>query len=90
MYPLGENMTPDKAHCQRHCTSTYFYSYDCAQGFDELYQIDSLLNQKFTKFWQKVADYFKGCEYLIAYDLINEPWVGNQIRNPALLIPGVA
>lgn len=90
MYPLGKNMTPDKAHCQRHCTSKYFYSYDCAQGFDELYKIDSLLNQKFTKFWQKVADYFKGCEYLIAYDLINEPWVGNQIRNPALLIPGVA
>lgn len=27
---------------------------------------------------------------MIGYDLINEPWVGNQIKNPTLLIPGIA
>jgi aryl-phospho-beta-D-glucosidase BglC (GH1 family) len=43
-----------------------------------------------TKAWQKVAEHFKGNKYVIAYDLLNEPWVGNQIRNPFLLIPGVA
>jgi hypothetical protein len=48
-------MTPDKLHCQRHKTSVYFYSYDCAQGFQELYTIDSYLNKKFTKAWQKIA-----------------------------------
>lgn len=54
-YPLGDDYTPDKAHCQRHCSSKYFYSYDCGAGFDDLYEIDSVVNQKFTMFWQKVV-----------------------------------
>lgn len=27
---------------------------------------------------------------MIAYELLNNPWVGNQYRNPALLLPRVA
>lgn len=64
-------MTPDKLHCQRHKTSVYFYSYDCAQGFQELYTIDSYLNKKFTKAWQKIAQHFKDNKNVIAYDLLN-------------------
>jgi hypothetical protein len=45
---------------------------------------------KFSKYWQKIAECFKDNPYVIAYELINEPWVGNQYRNPALLIPSVA
>ena len=30
------------------------------------------MNKKFTKYWSKVASYFKGNKYVIAYELINE------------------
>lgn len=70
-YPVSDKWIPDKLHCQRHNTSVYFYSYDCAQGFNELYDEDSYLYQKFVKAWQKVAQAFKGNKYVIAYDLLN-------------------
>lgn len=89
-YPISDDWIPDREHCKRHNTSTYLYSYDCAQGFEELYHEGSCFFRQMTKAWQKVAEHFKGNKYVIAYDLLNEPWVGNQIRNPFLLIPGVA
>lgn len=42
------------------------------------------------KYWQKVAETFKGNQYVIAYELINEPWIGNIWRNPLLIVPSMA
>lgn len=38
----------------------------------------------------KVASKFRGNKYVIGYELINEPFVGNPLRNVALLLPSVA
>lgn len=42
-YPISDDWIPDQQHCRRHNTSTYLYSYDCAQGFNELYHEGSYL-----------------------------------------------
>lgn len=65
-------------------------SYDVGNVFNELYNTRSYLHKKFVKYWQKVAETFRGNPYVVAYELINEPFVGNAVRNPFLLAPTVA
>jgi endoglycosylceramidase len=36
------------------------------------------------------ATRFKSKPYLLAYELINEPWVGDMYADPKLLLPGEA
>ena len=35
-----------------------------------------------------MAEAFKDNPYVIAYELINEPWPGNLYRNPLVMVPG--
>jgi endoglycosylceramidase len=58
--------------------------------FNQLYNPRSHLHKKFVQYWRKIARTFKGNPYVIAYELINEPFVGNAIRNPLLLLPTLA
>lgn len=58
--------------------------------FNHLYNPRHHLHKKFVQYWQKIAKTFKGNPYVIAYELINEPFVGNAIRNPFLLLPSLA
>ncbi len=37
-----------------------------------------------------MAKTFAGNQYVIAYELINEPFIGNFWKNPLLVIPSVA
>jgi endoglycosylceramidase len=60
------------------------------RGFGKLYDKGHELNNRFMKYWEKVAQTFKGNPYVIAYELINEPWIGNIWRDPALIIPSMA
>lgn len=59
-------------------------------AFAELYRKDSHLNQKFTAYWKKIASRFKGNPHVLGYELINEPFVGNAIRDLFLVVPSVA
>ena len=47
------------------------------KGFGHLWKNKHGLLNKFAKYWQKVAAAFKGNPYVIAYELMNEPWPGN-------------
>jgi len=45
----------------------------------------------FMNFWSKAATAFKDQgDYVLAYELVNEPWVGDGFEHPELLVPGVA
>jgi len=44
----------------------------------------------FIRYWIKVAQAFKTSKKVIAYELINEPWPGDQYRNPLVMIPGLS
>ena len=39
-------------------------------------------------FWTRLATEFKDNEYVLGYELINEPWAGDVFAHPELLIPG--
>lgn len=93
---MGKKITPNASglpnwsDCDQANWAKYYLSYDVGDMFDQLYNPHTYLHKKFVQYWQKVASYFKGNPYVIAYELINEPFVGNAIRNPFLLIPTVA
>ena len=44
----------------------------------------------FKEFWRRAAAAFKEEEFVLAYELVNEPWVGDVFRHPSLLVPSVA
>ena len=54
-YPVNDQGVPDKIHCQRHAEASYYFAYDTAKSFDKLYNPKSYFNQKFSKYWQKIA-----------------------------------
>ena len=42
------------------------------------------------QFWAEIARNFKDVKSNLGYNLINEPWVGNYLPEPSLLLPGKA
>ena len=88
--PLNASGEPSWDDCDHQKWGKYYFTYDVGQVFNELYDTRSYLHKKYVKYWQKLAETFRGNPYIVAYELINEPFVGNAIRNPFLLMPTVA
>lgn len=85
-YPLawdGENK------CDRPWGMNYLAEATGA-AFQDLYDNRNGMRDHFGKFWSKVATSFKDRDELLGYEIINEPWVGNHIQDPSLLLPGKA
>ncbi|CAE7735799.1 unnamed protein product [Symbiodinium necroappetens] len=55
-----------------------------------LYNNESGRLDAFADFWRKVARRFRSNEYVLAYELINEPWLGDVFADASLLIPSRA
>ena len=60
------------------------------RSFRQLYTKGHLLNRKFIQYWEKLAMTFKENPWVIAYEYINEPFVGQAVLKPYLLVPSVA
>ena len=41
-------------------------------------------------FWETVASYYKQQHNVLGYELMNEPWAGNELANPLVMLPGYA
>lgn len=44
------------------------------------------LQKEFLKYWSEVAKYFADSDYVLGYDLINEPTAGNLWSDPGAFI----
>ncbi|CAF1045031.1 unnamed protein product [Adineta steineri] len=62
----------------------------CSHGFQCLYDNVGGAVESMSNFWRLVATNFNSYSNLLGYELINEPWAGNYLTNPFLLLPGVA
>jgi hypothetical protein len=52
------------------------YTYYLGKAFQEIYDnIDGKLDA-FGRFWQRVAEKFRASPYVLAYEILNEPWYG--------------
>ncbi len=59
-------------------------------AFQQLYS-NRTFSDQFAAFWAAVARVYKPLTHLlVGYELLNEPWAGDVLADPLLLVPGVA
>jgi hypothetical protein len=46
------------------------------------------LRDKFIAYWDKTSARFSNNPYVVGFDPINEPQIGNYLKDPSLLYPG--
>ncbi|KAJ3118046.1 hypothetical protein HDU96_004285 [Phlyctochytrium bullatum] len=89
-YRVDANGVPSPADCARKFWSDYHLSHDVGSAYQRIYDNHDGLRDSFVNYWKVVADTMKGFTNILGYDLMNEPWAGNHVANPTLLVPGVA
>jgi hypothetical protein len=68
--------------------ATYYTTTDSLNAFDALYNNKDGLRDKFVAFWDKTSARFSNNQYVVGFDPLNEPAIGNYYRDPSLLLPG--
>lgn len=58
------------------------------KAFDALYLNKNNLQDKFVEYWDVTSKALTHNQYVIGFDPLNEPYPGNTIKRPNLLIPG--
>ena len=64
---LNETGLPDWGKCDQKNWAKYYATDDVGQMFNHLYNPHHYVHKKFVSYWRKVASYFKGNPYVIAY-----------------------
>eukprot|EP00767_Chilomastix_cuspidata_P003716 gnl/Chilomastix_cuspidata/384.p1 GENE.gnl/Chilomastix_cuspidata/384~~gnl/Chilomastix_cuspidata/384.p1 ORF type:complete len:533 (-),score=181.80 gnl/Chilomastix_cuspidata/384:1445-3019(-) len=97
-YELGEDGNPAREDCDAYEFGVYYSADAVAQGFQCLYDNCNLFDRSdepgpgmamltaLLEHWRRVADRFAGNEYVIGYDIINEPFPGDVYSDPLALI----
>jgi endoglycosylceramidase len=71
-----------------------YFTYSVGQCFQQLYTNSTDTFASFAEFFEAlIAAYANGSDKgksILAYELLNEPWAGDALENPLLMIPGVA
>ncbi|XP_064387797.1 endoglycoceramidase-like [Halichondria panicea] len=81
---------PDAEECSKHNFFTYYFTDAVGKTMQSLYDNEQQIQDHFGMFWERVAERFEGNEYVLAYELLNEPWAGDVYRHPDQLEPHVA
>ena len=87
-YDLDENGDPLISDCNTLSFVTYYSTSDSYNAFDALYNNKDGLRDNFIAFWDRVSARFSKNKYVVGFDPINEPAIGNFWKDPSLLLPG--
>jgi len=87
-YTHDENDDPLISDCNSLSFVTYYSTSDSYNAFDALYNNKFGLRDNFMAFWDRVSARFSKNPYVVGFDPINEPAIGNYWRDPSLLLPG--
>jgi len=66
--------------------SMWYMTDQCGKAFAQLYDGEGPMAQAFASYWRDVARRFKGHPGVLAYELLNEPWLGDHVKDPLLLL----
>lgn len=87
-YQLDENKDPLITDCQKVMFATYYNTADSYNAFDALYNNKLGLRDKFIAFWDATSARLSTNPYIVGFDPLNEPAIGNFYQDPSLLLPG--
>jgi len=73
--------------CLQHPFFQYYFSEPVNEAFQAFYENQDGIRTSFAKMWQQAARYFANVTNVLAYEILNEPWVGNIFVDPTLLLP---
>ena len=66
-----------------------FYMTDASgKAFSQLYQGTSTIGKYVALYWKIVSKRFSGHPGILFYELLNEPWLGDHVGDPLLLLKG--
>lgn len=80
---------PLPGECSDRPWGSNYLSEATGAAFQDIYDNVNGMRDHFAAFWSKVATSLKDYD-ILGYEIINEPWAGNHIENPSLLLPGNA
>ena len=89
-YILDKEGIPSAQDCASKDWPSYHFAFQTSAAYQSLYDNVDGIQDSFGEFWRRVANRFNGNEFVVGYELINEPFAGNVIENPLRLIPGYA
>jgi endoglycosylceramidase len=89
-YPLDKNGYPELSYCLQKNFASYYFSDETGAAFQSLYDDAQGVQTEFVAYWKLLASAFADSEWVLGYELINEPWAGDVVANPSLLVPSAA
>lgn len=87
-FGVDQNGDPLVADCQTVNFASFYTSQESMNAFSALWNNEEGLADKFVAFWSKTSERLSNNKYVVGYDPINEPYMGNFLKDPLLLIPG--
>ena len=87
-FTIDSNQNPEISQCLSHNFELYYMSPEVNSIFYNFYNNQTLL-LAYKNFWKAVSSTLGSNPYIIAYDLLNEPWPGGFYEFPEYLVPGV-
>ncbi|KAF3902258.1 hypothetical protein AA313_de0207003 [Arthrobotrys entomopaga] len=89
-FAVNSQGIPSDADCNSIDWATSYLDYAVGNAFGRLYNNYDNLGDSWAAYWKTLATNYGKFDGVMGYDLMNEPWVGDHMANPTLLIPGVA
>jgi endoglycosylceramidase len=82
---------PLPAECAKMNWALGYPAQATGEAFQNLYDNFDGLRDAWAAFWRRTAAVMRPLgDAVLGYELMNEPWAGDVIRDPLLLVPGVA
>ena len=66
--------------------SEWYLTDAVGKSFQDLYHGNNMMSHMFDTYWSVVSKFFNKVDGILAYELMNEPWIGDYIKHPELLL----
>lgn len=87
-FGVDQNGDPLVSDCQTVNFAAFYNSQESMNAFSALWHNVDGLNDKFVAYWNKTSERLSNNKYVVGYDPFNEPFMGNFLKEPELLVPG--